>query len=83
MSMKIEKKEITKEDIIKSLNVIKSVCKTYEYTGEETGKEMQGCNICPFGSDTEGEDYRCMIIQNGSPSQWNISTVTDVWRALK
>lgn len=75
----MKKKEIAKEDIIKSLNVVKSVCETYEYTGEET----QGCDMCPFGSDTEGEDYRCMIIQNGSPSQWNISTATDVWRALK
>lgn len=73
------KKEITKENIINSLNIIKSVCKIYEYTGEET----QGCDICPFGSDIEGEDYRCMIIQNGSPSQWNISTATDVWRALR
>ena len=68
-------REITKEDIVEALKVIKSVCEVYEETG--------ACDMCPFGSDEEGEDNECMITQNGAPSAWTVSTACDTWRALR
>lgn len=60
-------KEITKEDIVETLKVIKTVC-----------KESNECRTCPFGKI----DDTCTI-KGITPNVWIINGETDVWRALR
>lgn len=60
-------KEITKEDIVEALKVIKSVCEDNLF-----------CKDCPLG-DNEGN---CKL-KRLEPRSWQISELDSIWRALR
>ena len=59
----------TNEEIINALKVIKDECLSLE---------KKSCYGCCFYNDKK----RCLI-NNNSPSYWNINEKEEVWRALK